>query len=205
MVAISQTFEHNTLRRIRQIQTVTILWMSIEAGISLFAAWKARSPALLAFGGDGAVELLSATVVFWRFRAGLVQPYAERTASRIAGILLFALVVYVGAVSVLSLMEHNEPTISYLGIAILIVAAAFMPWLAIEKRKLSAASGSAALRADAAQSGLCAYLSLIALIGLVVNAVWHFGWADPIAALAIIPLLLWEGKEAISGRACGCH
>ncbi len=204
MVAVSQTIEHNTLRRIQQIQVITIIWMSIEAVASLCAAWQARSPALLAFGGDSAVELLSAIVVLWRFRSGLVQPRAERTASRIAGILLFALVVCVSVVSALSLIRHNEPTTSYLGIAILIAAAVLMPWLATEKRKLSAASGSAALRADAFQSGLCAYLSLIALIGLVVNAVWHFGWADPFAALAVIPLLLWEGKEAISGRACSC-
>ena len=204
MVAFSQTIEHNTLRRIQQIQVITIAWMSIEAFASLYAAWQARSPALLAFGGDSAVELLSAIVVLWRFRSGLVQPRAERTASRIAGILLLALVVYVSVVSALSLLGHNQPTTSYLGITILIAAAVLMPWLATEKRKLSAATGSSALRADAVQSGLCAYLSLIALTGLVVNAIWHFGWADPIAALAVVPLLLWEGKEAISGRACGC-
>ena len=91
MVAFSQTIEHNTLRRIQQIQVITILWMSIEAAASLCAAWQARSSVLLAFGGDSAVELLSAIVVLWRFRSGLVQPRAERTASRIAGILLFAL------------------------------------------------------------------------------------------------------------------
>jgi divalent metal cation (Fe/Co/Zn/Cd) transporter len=204
MVAFSQTIEQNTLRRIQQIQVITILWMSIEAAASLWAAWQVRSSALLAFGGDSAVELLSAIVVLWRFRSGLVQPRAERTASRIAGILLFALAGCVSVVSALSLMRHNEPTTSYLGIAILITAAVLMPWLATEKRKLSAASGSSALRADAVQSGLCAYLSLIALIGLVMNAIWHFGWADPIAALAVIPLLLWEGKEAIRGSACGC-
>jgi divalent metal cation (Fe/Co/Zn/Cd) transporter len=60
------------------------------------------------------------------------------------------------------------------------------------------------MRADAAQSGLCAYLSIIALVGLAVNAVWHVTWADPVAALAITPLIVWEGKEAIRGRACGC-
>lgn len=204
MVAFSQAIEQNTLRRIQQIQVITILWMSIEAVASLWAAWQARSSALLAFGGDSAVELLSAIVVLWRFRSGLVQPRAERTATRIAGILLFALVGCVSVVSALSLMRNNEPTTSYLGIAILIAAAVLMPWLATEKRKLSAASGSSALRADAVQSGLCAYLSLIALIGLVMNAIWHFGWADPIVALAVIPLLLWEGKEAIRGRACAC-
>jgi divalent metal cation (Fe/Co/Zn/Cd) transporter len=204
MVSISQALEQNTLRRIQQIQVITIVWMSVEAGVSLSAAWMARSPALLAFGGDSAVELLSAVVVLWRFRAHAVSGHAERSASRIVGALLFALAAYVSVVSVMSLMGHNAPSPTYLGIVILIAAAAIMPWLAKEKRKLSAATGSAALRADAAQSGLCAYLSLIALIGLAVNAVWHITSADPVAALAVIPLIVWEGEEAIRGNACGC-
>jgi divalent metal cation (Fe/Co/Zn/Cd) transporter len=178
--------------------------MSVEAGVSLWAAWAARSPALLAFGGDSVVELLSATVVLWQFRNQIARGHAERNASRVAGGLLFALVGYVAVVSVMSLMGRNAPRPTYLGIAILIAAAAVMPWLAAEKRKLSAATRSATLRADAAQSGLCAYLSLIALIGLVLNTVWHISWADPIAALAVTPLILWEAKEAIRGKACGC-
>lgn len=178
--------------------------MSVEAVVSLSAAWAARSPALLAFGGDSAIELLSAAVVLWRFRAHLAHSRAERNASRIAGGMLFALAAYVIVVSAMSLFGQNVPRPSYLGVAILIAAATIMPWLAKEKRKLSASTGSAALRADAAQSGLCAYLSLIALLGLAVDAVWHVTWADPVAALAITPLILWEGKEAIRGRACGC-
>jgi divalent metal cation (Fe/Co/Zn/Cd) transporter len=86
----------------------------------------------------------------------------------------------------------------------LIGAAAIMPWLAKEKRKLSATMGSAALRADAAESALCAYLSVIALVGLAINAIWQIWWADPIAALVIVPLILWEGWEAMLGEACGC-
>jgi divalent metal cation (Fe/Co/Zn/Cd) transporter len=194
----------NTVRRIQQIQAVTIVWMSVEACVSLFAAWAARSPALLAFGADSAVELLSATVVLWRFRAHLVDRGAERNASRITGVLLAALVIFVAVVSVMSLLGRNAPRPTLLGIAILIAAAIIMPWLAKEKRTLSAASGSAALRADAAQSGLCAYLSLIALLGLVVNAVWHVAWADPVAALAVVPLMVWESKEAFRGKPCGC-
>jgi divalent metal cation (Fe/Co/Zn/Cd) transporter len=204
MVSISQVSGQDTLRRIQRIQAITIVWMSIEAGVSLSAAWMARSPALLAFGGDSAVELLSATVVLWRFRAHIAPGHAERSASLVAGALLFALAAYVTVVAVMSLLGHNAPRPTYLGIAILVGAAIVMPWLANEKRKLSAATGSAALRADAAQSGLCAYLSIIALAGLTVNAVWHFGWADPIAALAVTPLVLWEGKEAIRGKTCAC-
>ena len=204
MVSTFQIAGQNTLRRVKRIQAITIVWMSVETVISLSSAWIARSPALLAFGGDSAVELLSAAVVLWRFRAHAVTDHAERIASRIAGALLFALAVYVTVVSMMSLLGHNVPRPTYLGIGILIAAAAVMPWLAKEKRKLSATTGSAAMRADAAQSGLCAYLSIIALGGLAVNAVWHVTWADPVAALAITPLIVWEGKEAIRGRACGC-
>jgi divalent metal cation (Fe/Co/Zn/Cd) transporter len=204
MVSIPQVSGRNTLRRIQQIQAITIVWMSVEAGVALFAASTARSPALFAFGGDSGIELLSATVVLWRFRARLVHDRTERNASRMAGALLFALAAYVSVASIVSLLGHNSPKPTYLGIAILIAAAIVMPWLVKEKRKLSAATGSAVLRADAAQSGLCAYLSVIALIGLAVNAVWHVAWADPVAALVVTPFILWEGKEAIRGKACGC-
>jgi len=86
----------------------------------------------------------------------------------------------------------------------LAAAASVMPLLAKEKRRLSGATGSAALRADAAQSALCAYLSLIALVGLVVNTIWRVPWADSVAALAIVPLVVWEGREAMQGKPCGC-
>jgi divalent metal cation (Fe/Co/Zn/Cd) transporter len=178
--------------------------MSVEAVVSLFAAWRASSPTLLAFGGDSAIELLSAVVVLWRFRANDAHVDAERRAARVAGGLLFALAVFVAVTSITSLLGYSEPKPTLLGIAILVAAAAVMPWLAKEKRRLSGATGSAALRADAAQSALCGYLSLIALAGLAINAIWHVRWADPIAALVILPLIVWEGREAMRGKSCGC-
>jgi divalent metal cation (Fe/Co/Zn/Cd) transporter len=177
--------------------------MSVEAAVSLAAAWIAHSAALVAFGGDSAIELLSAVVVLWAF-SRRVENHYEESAARMAGFLLFTLVGYVTVVSVATLLGYSEPRPSYLGVAILIAAAAIMPWLARQKRKLSAATGSAALRADAAQSGLCAFLSVIALFGLAMNAIWHISWADPVAALAVTPLILWEGKEAIRGKPCSC-
>lgn len=176
----------------------------MEATVSLFAAWRARSPALLAFGGDSAIELASATVVLWSFNASAAQEHAERRAARIAGGLLFALAACVVVASVIPLLGYSEPKPSLLGIVILITAAVCMPLLAREKRRLSGATGSAALRADAAQSAMCAYLSLIALAGLVVNTVWHVRWADPVAALVILPLIVWEGREATRGKTCDC-
>ena len=187
------------------MQTLTIAWMSFEGAASLFAAWRAHSPALLGFGGDSAVELFSAVIVLWRFRGSVERERAERRTARAAGILLFALAAFVAASSVTSLLGYSEPKPTFLGIAILVAAAVVMPWLAREKRRLSAITGTAALRADAAQSALCAYLSLIALAGLVINAAWHVKWADPIAALSILPLVAWEGLETLRGKACaGC-
>ena len=203
MASILPIPAQDAIRRIQRVQVLTIVWMSIEAAVSLAAAWMAKSPALLAFGGDSGIELLSAVVVLWRFRTRGSE-HAEGRAARLAGLLLFALAAYVVVVSALTLLGYSQPKPTYLGIAILIAAALVMPWLAREKRKLSAATGSAALRADAAESALCAYLSLIALVGLGLNVTWHVAWADPVAALVVTPLILWEGCETIRGKSCGC-
>ena len=191
------------LSSIRRVQGITIAWMIVEAALSLWAAWQAHSPALAAFGGDSAVELLSAVVVLWRFRSPASEK-SERIAARVAGTLLVVLSVFVAIISARALLGYGEPRPSLFGIAVLTGAALIMPWLAMEKRRLSALTGSAALRADAAESMLCAYLSFIALIGLVVHALWHIGWADPLAAITILPFILYEAREAIRGRPCGC-
>jgi divalent metal cation (Fe/Co/Zn/Cd) transporter len=204
MTSVPQISPTDAIRRIQRVQTVTIAWMSVEALVSLFASWRAHSPALLAFGGDSAIELFSALVVLWRFRVSDAHEDAEKRAAHVAGVLLFALAVYVAITSVASLLGYSEPKPTILGIAILVAAAVIMPWLAKEKRRLSGATGSVALRADAAQSALCAYLSLIALTGLAINVIWHVKWADPFAALVVLPLIVWEGREAVRGKACGC-
>lgn len=203
MVSIPQT-STAVVRRIRQVQAITIAWMSVEAAVSLFAAWRARSPALLAFGGDSAIELISALVVFWRFHTNATQEHSEHRAARLAGWLLLVLAAGVVATSLMALLGYSEPKPTHLGIAILVAAAVCMPLLSKEKRRLSALSGSAALRADAAESGVCGYLSLIALVGLTINSVWHVAWADSATALAIVPFVISEGREAIRGQPCSC-
>lgn len=199
-----QVLPAGALRRIQRVQWISIGWMSVEVAVGLAAAWRARSPALLAFGGDSAIELLSAAVVLWRFRGLASGAAEERRAARIAGVLLFLLAGYVVVVAMMNLLGYGESHPSYVGMALLVAAALIMPWLAKEKRRLSATTGSAALRADATQSALCGYLCLIALAGLAVRALWHVAWADPAAALLITPLIIWEGHEALRGRACGC-
>ncbi len=186
------------LLRILRIQALTLVWMSVEAAVSLIAALRAHSPALLAFGGDSAIELVSALVVYWRFRFRSAELKAEGFASRIAGGLLFGLAVYVLLGSGAALMGKREARPSLAGIALLLVAAVVMPWLAAQKRRLSTLAASAALRADAAESAVCGYMAWIALAGLSVNAAWGIKWADPLAALCLIPFILHEGWEAVS-------
>ena len=189
-------------RRVLRLQVLTIAWMTVEAVVSLAAAWNSHSPALFAFGGDSLVELLSAAVVFWRFRFEL----NEARAARIAGVLLFMLAGLVALTSLLNFLGYREAQQSFVGIGILLAAAVGMPWLAARKRQLAAITSSAALKADAAESALCAYMAWIALAGLAVNAIWGKSWADPLAALALTPLILREGWEAFqsSKLTCGC-
>ena len=202
MSASSPTRLPDVSRRVLRLQVFTILWMTLEAAISLGSAWHAHSPALFAFGGDSLVELLSAAVVFWRFRFTL----NEARAARIAGALLFTLAGLVVLTSVLNFVGYREAGQSLIGMGILLAAAIVMPWLGRRKRHLAAITSSAALKADAAESSLCGYMAWIALSGLAVNAIWHKPWADPIAALALIPLILREGWEAVhtSRPGCGC-
>jgi MYXO-CTERM domain-containing protein len=202
MASASKTLAPEIAHRVIRIQVLTLVWMSVEAAVSLGAAWLARSPALLGFGGDSAVELLSAAIVLRRFYRPVDDVRAEGQAARIAGGLLFVLAGFVVLASVLALLGHVEPRPSPIGIALLGLAAVAMPWLARRKRQLSAATGSRALRADAAESSVCGYLSLIALVGLTVNAIWGVRWADPVAALALLPLIWYEGSEAMKGRPC---
>ena len=194
----------DVVRRVIWIQAITIGWMTVEAVFALGAAWRAHSPALLAFGGDSAIELLSAAVVYWQFRSKRSDERTEKLAARITGSLLFALAAYVALVAALALLGHREVRPSYLGIVVLLVAAIAMPVLARQKRQLSALTASPELRADAAESALCGYLSIIALVGLVANAIWGVTWADPIAALCLIPLVAWEGRQVLNGKPCDC-
>ena len=205
MASVVELGSPNHTQRIRQVQIFTIVWMLVEVVVSLFSAWRAHSPALFAFGGDSVIELASVVVVLWRFGRGSACETKEGQAARIAGALLFVLAVCVAMVSAVSLLGYGEPKPSVTGIVILLLAALVMPLLAHEKRRLSTVTGSAALRADAAESAVCAYLSVVALLGVGLNTVWHISWADPVAALVIVPLIIWEGREAIRGKPCGCQ
>lgn len=192
------------LRRAARLQVLTVTWMALEAIVAIAAAWIAQSPALLGFGGDSAIELFSAFVVLWRFRTRTISFAAEKLAARLAGVLLFILAAFVLTTSSLSLLGFREPRASSAGILVLVVAAVGMPWLANRKRKLAFQLSSVSLRADAAESALCGYLSLIALAGLLANRFLHTPWADPVAALVLVPFIVKEGHEAIRAQRLGC-
>ena len=184
------------------LQGITLAWMLVECGVSIYAAKAARSPALLAFGSDSFVELLSASVVLAQFIPGVA--IAERRTSRLAGGLLFLLALIVGATAVVSLVLRVRPETSVAGIAITIAALVAMPGLAWLKRREARRSGNAALAADAVQSATCAYLALVTLAGLAMNAVFHIAWMDSLAALVAVPILIKEGRSAWRGQSCGC-
>ena len=185
------------------LQGVTLVWMTAECGVALWAAWAAGSVALLAFGSDSVVELLSAAVVLLQFTPAV--RIAERTASRVAGALLFVLAGVVTAIAVAALVLGWRPETSAAGIAITAAALVAMPVLAWLKRREARRLGNAALAADAVQSATCAWLAFATLAGLALNAGFHLAWADSAAALVAVPLLVKEGRSAWRGQSCGCH
>lgn len=184
------------------LQGITLVWMLVEFGISAYAAWTAHSPAMLAFGSDSLVELLSASIVLLQWLPAVT--ISERRATRAAAALLFVLAFVVAAIALTSLGLRWRPQTSPSGIAITLAALVAMPLLAWLKRREARRSGNAALAADAVQSATCAYLALIALAGLALNAAFHIAWFDSLAALAAVPLLLREGRSAWRGHTCAC-
>jgi divalent metal cation (Fe/Co/Zn/Cd) transporter len=206
MASTTSTSSPDLVARAQRLQFLTIAWMTVEAAIALGAAWKARSPALFGFGGDSLIELLSGMVVLWRFRSQTETETAraEKIAARIAGGFLFSVALFVATASSFAFLGYYEPRTSVVGIVLLVVAAFGMPWLASQKRNLATQLSSASLRADAAESSLCAYLSWIALAGLVANALFGIWWADPVAALTLLPFVLKEGWQAIHASRPGC-
>jgi divalent metal cation (Fe/Co/Zn/Cd) transporter len=184
------------------IQGVTLAWMLIECGASLYAAATAHSPAMLAFGSDSVVELLSATLVLVQFSSP--KMVSERNSGRIAGALLLLLALTVAATAVVSLSLRLRPETSRLGMVITIAALVAMPLLATWKRREARRTNNVALAADAVQSATCAYLALITLAGLAANAALHIPWVDSLAALVAVPVLFYEGRSAWQGHACGC-
>lgn len=187
-------------RQVAWLQWITLAWMAAECGASLWAAAKAHSVALLAFGSDSLVEMLSAAVVLLQFlpRFRLKKTYADRA----AGVLLYVLAIVVVCTAWLGRSRPMET--SFVGIGVTALALVVMPMLAWMKRKQAQRINNRALAADATQSATCAYLAAVTLVGLAAFAIWQIRWVDTIAALAAVPLILVEGRRAWRGESCGC-
>jgi divalent metal cation (Fe/Co/Zn/Cd) transporter len=182
------------------LQWITIVWMVIECGVSLWAAAQAHSVALLAFGSDSLVELLSAVVVLLQFRPKF--PLRKAHADKASAVLLFLLA---GVILCVAWLGRGRPMeTSCAGIAITALALVVMPVLASMKRRQARRMNNRALAADATQSATCAYLAAVTLAGLAIYAFWHIRWVDTLAALAAIPIVLVEGRRAWRGEGCGC-
>ncbi|GAA2688232.1 cation transporter [Actinoplanes palleronii] len=188
-------------RRIRMLVAVTITYNVIEAGIAIGAGTVASSTALIGFGLDSVIEVSSAAAVAWQFAAREPER-RERTALRIIAVSFFALAAYVTVASVRALTGGAEAEHSTVGIVLAAVSLAVMPGLSHAQRRAGRELRSRTAVADSRQTLLCTYLSAVLLAGLLVNSLFGWGWADPIAALVIAAVAVKEGRDAWRGDAC---
>ena len=184
---------------------VTVSYNALEGLVAILAGLVAGSIALTGFGVDSVIEVASGVVVWWRVRAELgrpaLGPVAEARAARGAGLLLLALAGYLVVESGRRLVLGDRPDTSVIGIVVTTLSLVVMPLLARAKLRVADALGSRALRADAHETIVCAWLSFTTLLGLALNALLGWWWADPVAALAMLPLIVREGIEAWRGEA----
>jgi len=199
----SSARDHRALAAGKKLSLLSILLALAEAACTIPAGVSARSIALLGFGLDSLIEAGSAGAVLWGISgSGVRQEARERISLRVVGALLLALAAYIAYHSIASLIIKERAHPSIFGIVVLVASLAAMTWLRSAKRATAARLDSHALVADAKQTEFCAYLSVIALVGLGLNAVAGWWWADPLSALVMIPLIVREGVEAASGKAC---
>lgn len=188
-------------RRIRIVVAITITWNVIEAVVALAAGSAASSAALIGFGLDSIVEVLSAAAVAWQFAAPDPEK-REKTALRVIAVSFFALAAYVSVDAILSLAGLRDPEHSPVGIAIAALSLLVMPFLSWFERRTGRELGSASAVADSKQTLICTYLSAALLVGLILNSQLGWAWADSIAALVIAGFAVREGIEAWRGDAC---
>jgi len=193
----------NLVRRARRLAWGANAWHLVEFAIALGAGIAASSIALVGFGFDSLIESLAGFIILWRFSARRLNPEAaERRAQQLIAGSFFLLAAYVGLEAVRTLAGGQHPETSWVGIGLAAFTAPTMPLLALAKRRVGRALGSAATVKEGAQNMLCAYLSLALLAGLLANALGGWWWADPAAALVIAAVALREGRETWRGQGC---
>jgi divalent metal cation (Fe/Co/Zn/Cd) transporter len=202
---------HRVVRRGQLLTGLTIAYNFLEAILSIGAGIAAGSVALVGFGFDSVLELTSSLAALWRLGtdgAAHRRAQADLLALRIVGACFLLLAAYVLADAMHALFTHEVADESPIGIAIAAASLLVMPLLARAKRRVATSLASQALSAEARQTELCTWLSAILLGGLLLNATLGWWWADPMAALVMVPIIVWEGLRAVRGRTpCGdgCH
>jgi divalent metal cation (Fe/Co/Zn/Cd) transporter len=182
---------------------LTVGWNSLEGIIAVGAGVTAGSIALIGFGVDSVIEVSSGAIILWRLMSGERR---ERLALRLVGASFIALALYVAYDATVSLINREIPEITYVGLVLTATSLILMPMLARAKRKVARALHSNAMLADSRQTDICAYLSAIVLGGLGLNALFGWWWADPVAALVMVPIIAKEGIDGLRGETCDdCH
>lgn len=198
-----QTIREQTVRSGVVIEIVSVAWMILEAAGTVTAGVIARSTALEVFGIDSIIEIVGGVTLLWRLtveaRGGSMKRVrrAEHSAEWIIGVALLALALYIVAAAILALVNHETASPSVLGIVVTLISSAFMPFLAVRKKKIGKAIGSKALVADGFCSMVCAYMSWIVLVGVVATAVSGWWWVDAVTSLGLVYFVAKEGLEAV--------
>lgn len=190
------------VRRGRRLEYFTIIWNCLESLIAIGSGLLAGSIALVGFGVDSLIESSSGVALLWRLRDGEKGDKREQAALKHVGISFLLLAGYVAFNAIKALIRREPPEASYIGIALALLSLAVMPLLARMKRQVAAQLNSHALQADSRQTDICAYLSAILLGGLLLNAIFNWWWADPLAAMMMVPIIAKEGVEALRGKTC---
>ena len=201
-VATSTADRRRLGRRAQLLAGASVGYNLVEAVVAVIAGTVAGSVALVGFGLDSVVEMSSGLVILWQFRHPLPES-RERLALRLIGLSFFALAGYITVESLRSLLGAGEPSPSPVGVGLAVLSLLVMPVLSWAQRRTGRALGSASVVADSTQTLLCTYLSAVLLVGLLLNALLGWSWADPIAGLVIAAVAVHEGVEAWRGDTCG--
>ncbi|MFD2080912.1 Cation efflux family protein [Actinopolymorpha cephalotaxi] len=205
-LTVASDTEHRSqlARRVRLLVAATITYNVIEAVVAIAAGHAASSTALIGFGLDSVIEVSSAAAVAWQFSARdhAVRESREKVTLRIIATSFFALAAYVTVESLRALVGGEQAAHSTVGLVLAALSLAVMPGLSYAQRRAGRQLGSASAVADSKQTLLCTYLSAVLLVGLAVNSLFGWWWADPLAALVIAAVAVKEGREAWRGDAC---
>jgi divalent metal cation (Fe/Co/Zn/Cd) transporter len=194
-----------TVRRGRRLEYFTIAWNSLEGLLAVAMGMVAGSISLVGFGLDSFIEVTSGSVLLWRMSVDADVHRRERNEKRalqVVGLCFLLVAGYIAYESGMDLVSRRVPEHSVPGIILACVSLVVMPLLSRAKQSVGRALGSAAMRADAKQAEFCTYLSAILLGGLLLNALFGLWWADPVAALVMLPIIAKEGIEALRGKSC---